>query len=369
MFNYKYSFEEVALEMWEKLGFSQIDTSVLSRVLKGERLFTPSQLKTFCEVLNLDDSDEAYLFRCLSQDYMIRGGINSLTLLDSSSAIDTIDFLDSLMEETYQIFHDGAGAKVQKPCLVIQTYIDKLIFQSLSSANRDKLYQILGKSLYIYGRSICSVELPVTVLSKIKMVSSRLKLLHKYTKNPKIVVYLNILLGEAYYVAGGYSDEEDSKSYYRNAMRYNKNAIAFELNDFEKLVTLRNIIAVSIYNKDQETFNTMCKKTKDIILSAPPETRVPAFQLCGTFAKGSAIYNLPEPFLFKELALKHFQTGIAGGGVTEVSDIKTEAETIKILGCQNEIYLKRMITKGLLLAEHENMERHARSFKEMLNVI
>lgn len=45
---------QLALEMWEKLGYKGVDASVLSRVLKGERLFTKEELKIFSAVLKLN---------------------------------------------------------------------------------------------------------------------------------------------------------------------------------------------------------------------------------------------------------------------------------------------------------------------------
>jgi hypothetical protein len=62
---------QVALEMAVRLG-SQIDEGVLSRVLSGDRLFTPMQLMVFCEVLGLSEADLYELLKALEQDYRQR---------------------------------------------------------------------------------------------------------------------------------------------------------------------------------------------------------------------------------------------------------------------------------------------------------
>lgn len=38
---------QLAMEMWEKMGYGGVDASVLSRVLKGERLFSSIQMASF----------------------------------------------------------------------------------------------------------------------------------------------------------------------------------------------------------------------------------------------------------------------------------------------------------------------------------
>lgn len=70
LFRNNCSLNQLAMAMWEQLGFHQIDSSVLSRVLKGERLFTTPQLKVFCKLLTLSRKEEEYLFACLQQDFV-----------------------------------------------------------------------------------------------------------------------------------------------------------------------------------------------------------------------------------------------------------------------------------------------------------
>lgn len=71
------SLNHLALSMWEHLGFQQVDASVLSRVLKGERLLTSPQLKAFCRLLDLSRHEEDYLFACLQQDCDLRLGVHT----------------------------------------------------------------------------------------------------------------------------------------------------------------------------------------------------------------------------------------------------------------------------------------------------
>lgn len=66
----------MALQMWELLDFSEIDHSVLSKVIHGERLFTFKQLSVFCKLMKLSQIQRNVLFDALINDKMANEGIN-----------------------------------------------------------------------------------------------------------------------------------------------------------------------------------------------------------------------------------------------------------------------------------------------------
>lgn len=68
------SLNQLSLEMWERLGCSQIDPSVLSRVMKGKRLFSFRQLRVFCDLLDIPQFERNNLFKNLEEDYLNRRG-------------------------------------------------------------------------------------------------------------------------------------------------------------------------------------------------------------------------------------------------------------------------------------------------------
>jgi len=83
LFNNGMSLNKLALEMWERMGETDIDSSVVSRVLRGERIFSFRQLAVFCEVLDIHQSERNLLFDLLGKeilrregDPLIRGGWN-----------------------------------------------------------------------------------------------------------------------------------------------------------------------------------------------------------------------------------------------------------------------------------------------------
>ncbi|KKR66792.1 MAG: hypothetical protein UU09_C0046G0018 [Microgenomates group bacterium GW2011_GWA2_40_6] len=68
------SLNQLAMVMWENLGFKGIDPSVVSRVINGKRLFTIAQLRVFCQILDLPQDQRNILFLALSDDVIWRFG-------------------------------------------------------------------------------------------------------------------------------------------------------------------------------------------------------------------------------------------------------------------------------------------------------
>ncbi len=90
------SLQNLAIAMWEELGQRQIDPSVISRVLQGNRLFTPQQVRAFCTILHLSSEDQAYLLHCIAQDHCLRDGVTYPAFYASSQEIATL--LNGLMK-------------------------------------------------------------------------------------------------------------------------------------------------------------------------------------------------------------------------------------------------------------------------------
>lgn len=83
--------------MWEELNFSQVEPSVLSRVISGSRLFTQSQLEVFCGILDISESERDYLYTCLREDICQRQGITRTVRLSISNELDVVAYLLTLV--------------------------------------------------------------------------------------------------------------------------------------------------------------------------------------------------------------------------------------------------------------------------------
>src|ERR1700733_7146509 len=89
------SLNDLALELWDRLGQQGVDASVLSRVLNGVREFNSQQLSVFCDVLDLGPQQRVGLEEALARDILSRHGIRLATGIR--------DFLDVLYQELAQI--------------------------------------------------------------------------------------------------------------------------------------------------------------------------------------------------------------------------------------------------------------------------
>ena len=68
------SLNQLAWEMSAKLNFSQIDPSVLCKVVNGKRLFSREQLDVLCKVLNLSGEERKELVNALQKDLLCKEG-------------------------------------------------------------------------------------------------------------------------------------------------------------------------------------------------------------------------------------------------------------------------------------------------------
>ncbi len=75
------SLNELAWEMSAQLGFSQVDPSVLSKVINGKRLFSPEQLEIFCRVVKATAAEKKQLINALQKDLLSRQGFKNFPYL------------------------------------------------------------------------------------------------------------------------------------------------------------------------------------------------------------------------------------------------------------------------------------------------
>lgn len=80
-FSDTFSLHEMTMNLWQELGYAEVDASVLSRVLQGKRLFTTKQLSAFCKLLKIKQEERELLFTCLAKDLLQREGLMKKTFV------------------------------------------------------------------------------------------------------------------------------------------------------------------------------------------------------------------------------------------------------------------------------------------------
>lgn len=364
VFKNKMSLNQLALEMWEKLEYQQIDASVISKVINGIRLFTPIQLKTFCSILNISRKEEEYLHYCLYMDYCSRYGVNFSYAFFST--YDAYDLLDSLIKEAEKFLLDGKCVELKNLSLLTQTHLRSLLDKSKNSTRREKANQLLGKSLYLKGRAVGSVETPDKAVKKTMPIANELFCLAKESESTEYNAYAHILLANAYYVAGGYSSYEGKRKLYEQSIKFAKKAV-LQLSDqnHEKLFAIRTIASSATYMDDKQTFLSIKDTAEDLLTVIPQQNFVNGIHLYNTLAKGAATFALSKPLSTKNKALDYFDKTLEGTHIYEVSDIRNDLEIFSILKTTDVGYIKERVNKALYIAKEEGYIRHTKSIKNL----
>lgn len=204
------SLNQLALEMWERLGYQQIDPSVISRVLSGERLFTPQQLKIFVAIIGVPNYKRKLLYRQLLKDVASRfgeeideGQINPwrfspkmINLLTSSTNLIEIIRLTGMPE-------------------VVQNLTDMMIelseeIEKNNNLPKAKKYQISrtrGLLLYEKIHSLTDTCLGSELVTKISLPLQKLTTISNNLEDDDLKGRLNLLKTTAYGVLGSYSQK------------------------------------------------------------------------------------------------------------------------------------------------------------------
>lgn len=81
LFSNGMTLNKLAWEMWEELGCKEIDPSVLSRVVNGERLLTFEQLLIFIQILGISQENKSLLTEALFLDISGRFSIPATRII------------------------------------------------------------------------------------------------------------------------------------------------------------------------------------------------------------------------------------------------------------------------------------------------
>ncbi len=146
------SLNRLALLMWEELHFSQIDASVLSKVINGKRLFTNTQLEAFCKVLDIPSKEKSYLFYCLNQDYCDRYNISlDDYFLSKDSVLELLRKCLNEMVQTKPIFD------TQLP-QIIESFTKNITDTSMNSVYEKNVFEVLGTSLFFKAKRLINFK-------------------------------------------------------------------------------------------------------------------------------------------------------------------------------------------------------------------
>ena len=197
VFKNSMTLNQLAWEMWEKLGFHGVDASVLSKVLHSKRLFTPQQLEAFCYILNLGKAERNRLESALQQDILTRCGLKHNRDLKSSEI--TGEILEYLAEHTYKLRTKGNP----REAIEVVSFLEK-ISKSLEEhypVEWEKNKKVFARALNERSRAWGEIASPKEVLSLILPDAERAINLGKKAKDQDVLAMAYMNIGGAEYVA------------------------------------------------------------------------------------------------------------------------------------------------------------------------
>ena len=360
VFDNNQSLNKLAMDMWELLGCQQIDPSALSRVLKGERLFTARQLKVFCVLLGLSEDEKDYLIVCLQRDMNARSRVPT-DVVGVSPAL-ARDIITELAGDARAIYYRNDYESIHKRHDLIQQF-------AWSLSNTDKgVAESVGVAMYLYSRTIVNGELSGRVVGKTRPVFRQLTKLAKTIHSDILYGYAHVLMANAYYIAGGYSMNTSKHKVYKASMGHARKAIdAIPNHDHERLFALRTLAASAYYVADYDAVKSVYQMARETIPAQPQENSINALHLSTTLAKGLAASGETNPFAIREYATGYFGRDLSTCGVYEVSSIKEEIDTLRILQTQHSTkYIEDRVKQGASIASEHGLHRQKKYFDRLL---
>ena len=368
IFKNKTNLNQLALEMWEELDYSQIDKSVLSKVLCGKRIFTAKQLEIFCKLLNVTSEEKDELFYNLNKDYCERYNIELDAFFVPKAHY--VEVLDHLLDEIYQANYNGRLSDVIRKCEKIELISQVLTESFLPKSIEEKTYNILAVNLYMKTKSLGAFFKPQEALSQTVNASNKLLAWSKKFDDSDMWCYANILLAHAYYIAGGDTKTTKAKGLYAKAIEHANKVLAhLPVDNRERIFALRLISASASYIKDEEVINFSFLEFNKILASQPKENDMSMYLFAGNLAEGAAILKKSKPFLYKDAVSNHFGEIILDGNIHETSAIKRDIETYVALGSSDKQTIAGLAKKGLILADKYDYPRHQKYLNKIISTL
>ncbi len=356
------SLSNLSLHMWELLGYQEIDSSVVSRVLTGERLFTPNQLSIFCQILGLNSQEQSNLLQALAKDYLQR---DHFSLDISISHTEIISMLQERTRLAQQLFYQGNSFAVIAQYDYIQTLFEKLNPKTLTENERKILYENYGYFLLLKNRSLAGTADATTILQQLPATAQFLQKISIDHHLPNLTGYAHVLLADTWYFNG--LSKTKTEMLIKAISHANAAFTLFPNTHPEKLASLRLMAAAACYIPDEETIVQTEKLTLQLLPYQREENIMNAIHVGKTVTKGRTLRSSRNPFLVEEKIAQHFHhTHNVDSLYFELSNIKTRLETFSLLHLNDTSLLMPLITRGLSLTQQESFPRHKAFFTKQL---
>jgi hypothetical protein len=349
---------QLALEMWEKLGYKEIDASVISRVINGERLITGNQLEAFVKILKISSTESLRLREALIRDYSERIGFDE-NLLEGKNRVD-FDSIDEIFSRLKEIklrdvnFTDSWLNELMDRA-------QEMLLSTFDSRLRKRILKLEGEILV--EQILCFSVMQTKKISSSRLITlaSRLRATGRELKNKDF-------LGMGYY-------EEGNNNYvrrnYQRALKLLKMGVLtdFDSLDSGKTSALRASLLTEAYLKDEANFQSV----KGLLVKRAPILHIDL--QCAVFeaiARGEALLGHSSEagkFLSKATKIQEFLkvSKSERADIRRVQIVLTEMESAKwIKGMFGRVYLEKIGKEGMEISKEHGFKRLEENAKDLL---
>lgn len=189
------SLNQLALEMWTKLGYEGMDPSLLSRIIHGERLFTREQLRSFRRVLGLNEIEKYSLENALGKDLLYKHIGKVVPISDYGELIANETTSRIILTEIRKLRYKGD----MQEALRMASFFEQ-VFNFTPKIQKVNIL-LLAKILNEKVRCLINIEKPNTILREVGATKEiALQIAHE-TKEPDVISVSHAHIGGCFYVA------------------------------------------------------------------------------------------------------------------------------------------------------------------------
>lgn len=364
VFHTIFTLNMLAAELWK----DGVDASVLSRILKGERLFNNAQLRSFCGVLNLTKEETEVLFNALQKDYLSRKGFHIPSSVYSS--LDIIDLLRSDVENVYQARDRGLTNFVMDRASILIRNIGTIIAKENKEIYKQELYTLLGEMYsersYASG---CSLAPDENMEHVFPLIEKQIEL-SKLTNNVELLIKAKVHLAFAFYAQGNYQRFKRTTYFYSTSLHFIQEAIALDPKSSRlRLLCWRLVALNSTYLNKKELFLIA---QKNINATINDTLDISGFSFIpwalDSLSRGQSYFGDAGALKTVEKSKEYSKKIDWIDPLREAATIRNELEVLHNLKGKKDTYQLEQAEKGLVLSNSFGFSRYNIYFNDFLSL-
>jgi hypothetical protein len=348
---------QLAWEMWERLRYREIDPSVVSRVLKGERLFTSKQLNIFGNIIGMSNKDVVTLQENLLHELSLKFGLEANFFHHKNKHI--FDLIEDNINKIREV------GKRDLPCLANEWLIHVLdrVNAEMEINHNPKMRRLLlnykGSLLNNRLTALLATEPLKRIQITVTQVSHDLKEVGTELKNKKFIGAAASLKGNMLYIIG----QNES------AVKCLSAGLKLGITDWEAVAALR-AMAISLAELHKES---QFKENKNKLLKIAEFDAKNRDYIYEGLARGEAVLgkrrDAQEMINLAWNAYNNNQKSqIETSQLKKIEMIRTELKLKKTFGIKRDIS-EKTISEGARLAQKLGYTRLEEQISNLANEI